>query len=60
MTDLRHARDSATGWSDELRKRFDEQQLKPLLQVGERLATALRAADECIVRAQVALNGGVR
>ncbi len=59
MANLNHACDSATGWADEQRERFDQQRIEPILQAGDLLVTALRAADESIARAQGALRGDV-
>jgi hypothetical protein len=55
---LRKVAGEASGWSDEQRSRFDAQRLKPLLEAGDRLARALRHADEEVRKAGKQMEAG--
>jgi hypothetical protein len=56
LAELRQARESTTAWSDEVRRRFDEQRLTPLREAGTRLLAAIGRTQEQFSRAERALQ----
>jgi hypothetical protein len=52
LADLRRVRESTGAWSDEVRRRFDEQRLTPLREAGTRLLATMSRVQEQFAQAE--------